>query len=361
MLRQLGCRVEVVTAGERLSQGEENGLQVVRFPVRGQGHLLSPSRGAVSDLRAFLAQGSWDVVFTHCWQAWNSNEVLDFFGGADRAEKVVLVSHGLSTDSDSRPFPLNLVRRLIWWPYRRFRVPRYLRRLDRLVLLWDHQDRDRFLDHLMARELGVPVAVVPNVARYDAVAARRPALALGADELAGGFMLCVGNYSKEKNEAFVLEAYRLSGKKHLPLIFVGHRRNPYCRVLEHTAREHGLRVEFCTGLDKHEIDWLYREASLFLFGSRTECQPLVVLDALASGTPCISTDVGCVSSLGCVTVVRSPEEMAAQIRLYVSDPELRRERGEQGRALADREFSLSACGAKWGRLMNDLGAPGATE
>jgi len=362
IMQELGCEVDVITSGETCSRNMENGISVARFPVTGQGHLLSPSRGAVGELKAFLEQNRWDIAFMHCWQAWNTNVLMTFFASSVRNEKLVLVSHGISTNSDTYPFPLNWVRRFLWWPYRHFCVPKYLRLLDRLVILWDHIDEDRFLDHKIARGMSVPVTVIPNVARYDSAAQRRPNLNCTDAELEKGFILSVGNYSEEKNEAFVLEAYRLSRRTDMPIIFVGHQFNGYSRRLEGLAREWGLtKVQFCERLTKEEIDWLYARAVLFLSGSKTECQPLVVLDSLASGTACISTDVGCVRSLGCVWVVATVAGMAQGIETLLGDAGRRELLASQGLKLSENEFYLSSTRMKWSNLLSQLAPHCETE
>src|SRR5688572_14619271 len=113
-------------------------------------------------------------------------------------------------------------------------------------------------------------------------------------------LLSIGNYSYAKNERFVLDAYTASRERNMPLVFVGQEENAYLRSLRKSARRRklGHLVFFFHGLSKQQINWLYNHARLFLTGSRTECQPLVVLDAMAAGVPFISTDVGCVSQQG---------------------------------------------------------------
>lgn len=71
-------------------------------------------------------------------------------------------------------------------------------------------------------------------------------------------------------------------------------------------------------------------ADLFLFTSRVECAPLVILEAMAAGTPWVSYDVGNVSELpgGIVVADFSALLQAAKDILDGKHPEL----GEQGRA-----------------------------
>lgn len=355
IMQELGCKVDVVTSGDTVSRDKQDGLSVARFPIAGKGHLLSPHRGAIKELHAFLAEKHWDIVFMHCWQTWSTNCLLDYFAAMPRFEKLILVSHGLSTNTNIHPFPLNWIRHILWWPYRQYTVPKYLRLLTDLVVLWDHYDDDRYLDHAIARRMGIPVEVIPNAARYDPLKVKQPALQFTDEELAGGFILSVGNYSVDKNELFVLDAYRRSGMIDIPLIFVGHQLNGYAAKLERHARHWNLRkVQFCERLAKEEIDWLYKHAVLFLYGSKTECQPMVILDCLASGTPCLSTDVGCVKCLSGVNIVSSVEEMAFQLQALLQDAIQRVELARQGLCLYDKEFSLSSVRNKWKLLLVQL-------
>lgn len=355
-MRELGCEVDVITHGDTISRVDSQGLSVMYFPVTGKGHLLSPHRGAVKELNAFLDKNRWDVIFMHCWQAWNTNCVMEFFSGAERDEKLVLVSHGISTNSiNTHTFPLNWLRRFIWWPYKTFTVPKFLCLIDRLVVLWDHCDDDRFLDNKIAVQMSVPVSVIPNIARFDPTLLRRPDLKFTEEQLAGGFILSVGNYSNEKNERLVLEAYKLSGMTQIPLIFVGHQLNSYSSKLQKQADKWALgNVQFCERLSKEEIDWLYSHALLFLCGSRTECQPLVILDSFASGTACISTNVGCVRSLGCVLIAADIENMAEQVRFLLQNTFKRNELAVCGLELHRKKFSLAAAKNKWGQLLTQL-------
>jgi len=358
IMKEIGCEVDIATSGDVVSQDKQDGLSIRRFPISGKGHLLSPHRGAIKELHTFLDKNRWDIVFMHCWQAWSTNCLLDYFESSPRTEKLILVSHGISTNTNIHPFPLNWIRYLLWLPYRHFTVPRYLRLLTDLVILWDHYDTDRYLDHVLARRIGTPIKVIPNAARYDSLKVKRPSLRFADEELAGGVILSVGNYSASKNELLVLEAYRKSGMTDIPLIFVGPRLNRYATMLQKSTRHWNLHnVQFLEHLTKEEIDWLYKHAVVFLFGSKTECQPMVILDCLASGTPYLSTDVGCVKCLARENIVSSVEEMAFQLKTLLQNPAQRAEQVRQGLCLYEKEFSLSSVRDKWKDLLMQLLPP----
>lgn len=355
IFQEIGCELDILTSGEKFSHEQIDGMTVTRLPIYGNGHLLNPCRGKLEDLDLFLKEKQWDIVFTHCWQAWNTNLILEFFSTNQRPEKLVLVSHGVSTNTNYNNFPLNFIRRILWLPYRLFKIPKYLKMLTYLIVLWDHYDKDRFLDNLLAKKYKVPIKIIPNVARYDSNNIIQPQLSLSKDELEGGFLLSVGNYSKEKDEFFVLDAYRISNAIDVPLIFVGHRHNNYSSMLMRYAHKWNLkRVRFCENLAKEEIDWLYKRALLFLTGSKTECQPLVILDSLASYTPYISTDVGCTKKLAGGLTVKTSEEMANTINFLLNNPFKIRKLAIQGHYLYEKEFCFSSVKEKWNAALLQL-------
>jgi glycosyltransferase involved in cell wall biosynthesis len=58
---------------------------------------------------------------------------------------------------------------------------------------------------------------------------------------------------------------------------------------------------------------------LFVFGSLTECQPLVILDAMAAGTPFISRSSGSIPYMSGGISVESPKDAATQIDRLLFD------------------------------------------
>jgi glycosyltransferase involved in cell wall biosynthesis len=78
-----------------------------------------------------------------------------------------------------------------------------------------------------------------------------------------------------------------------------------------------LFVLFHEGFNQIDLFEQYIEARLFLYGSHTECQPLVLLDAMAAGTPFISRASGSIPSMnGGITVQSEIEAAKAIDELY---------------------------------------------
>jgi glycosyltransferase involved in cell wall biosynthesis len=101
--------------------------------------------------------------------------------------------------------------------------------------------------------------------------------------------------------------------------------------LEALARELGIdgSVVFTGRLENREMAAVYREADLSLNPSLADNMPISILEALASGVPVVSTDVGGIPDLvtaGVTAVLVPPSEpaaMAAAALGLLSDPERR--------------------------------------
>lgn len=110
-----------------------------------------------------------------------------------------------------------------------------------------------------------------------------------------------------------------------------------------------------------DTEKVYPLLDILTVTSISEAYPMVLIEAMACGVPCVSTDVGDASlilgELGRVAPVQNPELIAnawsSLLQLSANEREALRERVRE-RAVA--EFGLDACAAKYQRLYQELAA-----
>lgn len=349
-LAHRGHRVTVITSGtaedDRLPAQE--GLTLIRLPVRtgrfpayAAGDGLGVQQPALrSRYQELLLQSDADLLVSHCWQAWNTDWAVDV---AERLRfPFCLYSHGTSVNDTSGR--TGWLRWLRWRHYASHRLHRSLRAISLLVTLDAQADRNRFYDVTVARQLGTAMAVVPNCAS--------PELELAAPWRPDGVLtrhmvLSVGQYNAGKNPAQVLDAFLRNAPSDWTLVLCGSHRTKYLRALEKryataSARRPAPSVQFLVGLTQLQLMGLYKRADLFVAASRTECQPLVILDAMASGVPFLSTDVGCVRSLPGGLVSRNAADFAAKAGNLMREPELRATLSAAGSAAHESTYNCAA-------------------
>lgn len=124
---------------------------------------------------------------------------------------------------------------------------------------------------------------------------------------------------------------------------------PMRATWEALARQLGLggRVRFRGEVPDEALPGAYHEADAFVLpaSSRGEAFGTVLLEAMASGLPCVTTEVGSATSwivqdgvTGYVVAPCDPAALAERIR-RLREPELRATMGKAGRARAGTDFS----------------------
>ncbi|MDR5904154.1 glycosyltransferase [Franzmannia qiaohouensis] len=146
-------------------------------------------------------------------------------------------------------------------------------------------------------------------------------------------LLFVGRLAFEKNIAFLIDLLPRILAEHpdTRLIITGE--GPARAELARRARQIGMAyaVRFLGYLDRHgQLQAAYRAADLFVFASRTETQGLVVLEALALGTPVVSTAIMgtgdvLVDGEGCLIAEEDLDDFAAKVNRLLADEALRSE------------------------------------
>jgi glycosyltransferase involved in cell wall biosynthesis len=167
-------------------------------------------------------------------------------------------------------------------------------------------------------------------------------------QLDGPFILYAGNIKPHKNLGRLIEAFhilRSTGPEFEPvkLVIIGDEIAKYA-ALRHAVHRHKLHkhVRFFGFVPARTLVSLYRLASVFVFPSLYEGFGLPPLEAMASGTPVITSNVSSLPEVvGDAAVLIDPlrpDDIADALRRVLSDSDLRADMRRRGLERA-KQFS----------------------
>lgn len=173
-------------------------------------------------------------------------------------------------------------------------------------------------------------------------------------------ILCVGRLTPAKGQRVLVDAARrlADAGRDFRLVIVG--AGPDAADLEAAVRAYGLerRVQFTGALNQDQVaDW-YARADAFALPSFAEGIPVVLMEAMASGVPCVTTRITGIPELirdgrdGLLVTPSDSEELAEQLARLMDDPALRRRLGAGGRARVRSRFDLDRNVARLGRIFD---------
>jgi len=171
-------------------------------------------------------------------------------------------------------------------------------------------------------------------------------------------IVCVGRLTPAKGQHILIEAcstLRAWGRE-FRLVIVG--AGPDEHALRASVVEHqlGQHVVFTGALNQDEVQAWYRQSDVFALPSFAEGIPVVLMEAMASGVPCVTTRITGIPELirdgidGFLVTPSDSQELADTLAMLMDDPELRRELGEAGRARVGAHYDLAQNVARLGRI-----------
>jgi glycosyltransferase involved in cell wall biosynthesis len=160
------------------------------------------------------------------------------------------------------------------------------------------------------------------------------------------FVLYVGNVKPHKNLERLIEAFdrvRKRGLDHLKLVIIGDEISKYTS-LRRAVHKHQLHkyVRFLGYVPEETLAVMYRLAGVFVFPSLYEGFGLPPLEAMASGTPVVTSNVSSLPEVAGDAALLvdpyDPESIAGGIERVLTDEQLRRDLRRKGVARA-KQFS----------------------
>ncbi len=131
-------------------------------------------------------------------------------------------------------------------------------------------------------------------------------------------------------------------------------------ALEERARAAGVASQCEFAGSREDVASELRRLDLFVLTSLNEGISNTILEAMATGLPVVATDVGgnpelVVAELnGALVPAGDPEALAAELRRYVLDPELRARQGAAARRRALERFGIDAMVDRYAELYESL-------
>jgi len=261
----------VATDGERPHVESREGYTVVRYPA-----VAEPLGNAVAPgVAAFLRQAeAYDVIHahSHLYSSTTFAAVARVVGGVPLA----LTNHGLYSQTAPE------------WVF-----DAYLRSVGRwtfdaadVVFCYTEVDRRR----LRERGVSVPIAVVHNGIDTDRFT---PDGETYAGVVGDPAVLFVGRLVEGKRPGDAIAALERLGERRPGARLTVCGDGPLRGRLEREARERGVgdAVRFLGHVDYESIPAVYRAADVLVLPSRAEGLPRTVLEAMATGTPVVVSDL----------------------------------------------------------------------
>jgi glycosyltransferase involved in cell wall biosynthesis len=196
---------------------------------------------------------------------------------------------------------------------------------------------------------------------FDPQSDRRAVAALGIADCEP-VVAVIGAMRPEKDHKTFLDAARVINRMMPSARFLLVGDGPLRGQLEARAVSLGLHDRMVFAGVRDDIADLLRGADVFVLSSYSDCFPMALLEAMASGRPAVCTAVGGVLEIvddgvtGFVVPPRDARALADKVLAVLNDSDLASAMGAAGRRRVEEEFSLKQSVARTERALEEVAA-----
>lgn len=192
---------------------------------------------------------------------------------------------------------------------------------------------------------------------------------IAADAIDHFEVLCVGRLVPAKGQHVLLAAIEHLVRWRVPVFLRVVGDGPDRESLERFAATHGLagHVVFEGAVNQDRIRDLYATADAFALASFAEGIPVVLMEAMAMGLPCVTTVITGIPELirdgidGLLVPASDAEALAAALESLARDPAQRRRIGISARQRVEAKYDLRRNTSRLAEIFRDHLAPSGTE
>jgi glycosyltransferase involved in cell wall biosynthesis len=304
-----GDKVSLVTADKMILKKPLPNIKKYYVCSEGNGSIYSPAKVDQKLLLSILRLEKPDVVVIEGWQTAISESSIEIAHTLNLP--ILMISHGIHLHAAACDVK-QIARSLLWFVYKKYKLPYLISKLTLLTTLDNKSKSKRFYDRDLALKMNIPVKKLVNFpvnfhSNYISYEDRKFQI------------LLVGYFSPVKNQIEALKLFRQL-KSNISLKLVGPKKGKYYEECRNYVKKYSLnsRVEFtedCKCNIAEEIGKSY----IVLLTSITEVLPVTLLESMACGTPFVSRNIGCISSLRSGVVYNKAKECVIEIQRLIDD------------------------------------------
>jgi glycosyltransferase involved in cell wall biosynthesis len=168
-----------------------------------------------------------------------------------------------------------------------------------------------------------------------------------------------GDRADRKNFSAILDSFRRVHEQFpCALVVAGRGCEDFRKRYDIPDGGWGSDVHFTGWVDQHELPVLYRQAAVFLYPSNMEAFPIPVTEALASGTPIVTSNAYGLKELAGDAALLvdpgSPADIAAAVLRLLREPSLREALASTA-AVRAKLFDWDECASRTLGILEDVG------
>lgn len=328
-LASKGNEVTIVTRAIEGCKEEEilNSVKIIRKNI-----YYTKLKGFAGDTKEyvdFVVGFECDVVILECSQCITTDLLLPHLKKM-KSKKKIFHSHGFSgltlppikICSNLKHTLGNTYNWLRWKIYYNYRFKKYVKYFDTSICLSEVDSSKRYLDRFSRK-----TQILPNAVEDDFLKSNKSQNKIKkyVQLKNAEYFISIANYQEYKNQIGILKQYFFSNIEEYDLVFIGSERNEYYRRLiseyEKLSSVYGRKpVHFLTNVNRKDIPQILMDSKIYLVGSRFEEFSISIIEAMATKTPFISTNVGNSKLLPGGITIDSINDMSTAIESLICNP-----------------------------------------